>query len=170
MENLTGLLVSLMFVTLLTIGFGNILGAIAPRLKTPEDFGKHPLQTAWWAILTLVTLDTFWRCTAIFDIETWSFAEFLYTISGAILLFFASTALPSEEMPDKNPVFFMTLSAFHIWVLGLTLIFGGANAAGVIITALMAALPAWVLIQPGLASYKPATAGMACLTFLSLFL
>lgn len=170
MENMTGLLVALMFVTLLTIGFGNILGAIAPRLGTPRDFGKHPLQTAWWVILTLVILDTFWRCTAIFSVEIWSFAEFLYAILGAILLFFASTALPSEEMPDKNPVFFMTLAGFHIWVLGLSLIFGGANAAGVVIAALMAALPAWVLIRPGLASYKPATAGMAGLTLLSLFL
>ena len=52
MDNITGLMVALMFVTLLTIAFGNILGAIAPRLATPrarpkiaqtQSLARHPL-------------------------------------------------------------------------------------------------------------------------------
>ncbi len=62
MGNITGPMVTLMIVTLLTIGIGNLPGAVAPRLSAPRGFTEHPLHSLWRAILGMIVLDTFWRC------------------------------------------------------------------------------------------------------------
>lgn len=175
MDNITGLMVALMFVTLLTIGFGNILGAIAPRLGTPKGFAAHPWQSLWWAILALVVLDTFWRCVAIFSIDSWSFAEFLYVQIGAVMLFFASTCLPtvgstdapSDGPPDRDRVFFGCLAVFQLWVLGLAPLFGAPSAVAMVVNLLMLLPPSLLALRPRAAIYPLATAAMAALTGLS---
>ncbi|MCA0869780.1 hypothetical protein LCL97_02985 [Seohaeicola saemankumensis] len=167
MDNITGLMVALMFVTLLTIGFGNLLGAIAPRLATPKGFADQPLDSLWWAILGLIVLDTFWRCTVIFSIENWSFAEFLFVQLGAIMLFFASTCLPSETPPAR--LFFACMAVFQLWVLGLGPVFGPPPVAALVVALLMAVPPAAIAMRPTPAVYRPATVTMAGLTVLSLF-
>lgn len=168
MENMTGLLVALMFVTLLTIGFGNILAAMAPRLKDLAHVRAHIWQFLWWIILTLILLHAFWRCTTIFSVEEWTFPEFLFVQLGAILLFFASTTLPSEQLPDKERVFYFCLAGFQLWLLGLGVIFGAPSLGSTLTSLSMLAVLAVLIVLPKRPAYRLTTVAALALAMIGL--
>ncbi|WP_193139641.1 hypothetical protein [Meridianimarinicoccus sp. MJW13] len=164
----TGLLVALMFVTLLTMGFGNILAAFAPKIQAKEPLFIHPLHGLWWAILCLVILGTFWRCAAIFLVENWSFVEFLYMILGAAFLFFASTSLPGNDRPGLSKPFLASLAAFHLWGLGLAVLFGSPGWLPLLVTVGLLGLLVSLWRNPDAPYFPQLSYAVAGLTILSL--
>lgn len=171
MENMTGLLVALMFVTVLTMGFGNILSALTPMFKSPEQFFKVKSLKLWWVVVCLIILDAFWRCVDIFEFEEWNFAEFLLIIVGASLLFFASTALPEDDdEPDVRKVFFSCVLGYQIWILAIALLFGSPGVLSLICTGLLIAILVMVLRDPGKQGSLFSTVSAALLTVLSISL
>lgn len=168
MENMTGLLVALMFVTLLTIGFGNILSGSVPRLKDLAQIRAYPWQSMWWIILTLILLDAFWRCTTIFSIDEWTFPQFLFVQIGAILLFFASATLPIKDLPDKDRIFYICLAGFQVWLLALGSLFGAPGLILTLTNVSMLAVLSFLVVVPVLSAYRFATAAMSGLTIFSL--
>ncbi|MEV8466261.1 hypothetical protein AB0T83_05600 [Fluviibacterium sp. DFM31] len=164
----TGLLVALMFVTLLTMSFGNILAAFAPRIQSKDPVFAHRLHGLWWAILSLVILETFWRCTAIFLVEDWSFVEFLYMILGAAFLFFASTSLPENDRPGLSKPFLGSLVAFHLWLLGIAVLFGSPGWLPLLVTFGLLGLLIFLWRTPDATYFLQISYTVAGLTILSM--
>jgi hypothetical protein len=158
MDNPTGLLVALMFVTIVTMGIGNLLTFLSERIRIAGWSREHPLQLAWLVIVLLVSLDTFWQCIEILAIEDWGFIGFLFMVAGASMLFFASTGLPVLDRPDDaaneaqtrrdSRLFFLLLGGFFLWLLALGFLFDAASlpetlltAAALVTASVMAAAP-----------------------------
>jgi hypothetical protein len=158
MEDPTGLLVALMFVTIVTMGIVNLLTFLSERIRIAGWPREHPLQLAWLVIVLLVSFDIFWQCIEILAIEDWGFIGFLFMVAGASMLFFATTVLPVLDGPDDDAIqaetqrasrlFFILLAGFFLWFLTLGFLFDAKSlpdtlltAAALITVSVMAAAP-----------------------------
>lgn len=138
MENGPALLVALMFVTILTMGIGNMLVFLSHKMQHPGWPRSHPMQAAWLLIVLLISFDMFWQALHILSVETWSFPGFLYVVCGASMLFFVTTNIPTldgeiaaedqESIKRTNRLFFVLLACFLIWLTLLIRHFDGVGA------------------------------------------
>ena len=182
MENPTGILVALMFVTIVTMAIANLLTFLAARLRDEGWMRANGLQVTWVAILGFICLDAFWRCIDILSFEDWEFAGFLLMIAGASVLFFASSTLPEfvaggappreEGKRTSNGVFFVLLASFEVWLVLLNLFFPGGSIASVLFSLAAAAVLLTMALRPGVAVYRVGTwvviAVLAALTLVQL--
>jgi hypothetical protein len=132
MDNPATLLTAIMFVTILGMGIGNLLMAcadIAGGLRQPPP---SRIQLSWIVLLLLAMLNLFWETTAILDVEEWAFLDFLYVISGPMVLLFATGVIiapaPDGEAPEAHYFnlssrFFLMLAIQEAWLVGLDLQF-----------------------------------------------
>jgi hypothetical protein len=126
------------------MGIGNLIIALASLIdqRTPQK--PNFLHTSWQLVLLLLHLNLFWHVLDIFEREEWLFLEFLYIVSGAAIIYFAtSVLLPDESSSNKADVrahflhikrqFFGFLALLQIWVIGFDLIMGfGITNAGIV--------------------------------------
>ena len=154
MEFSNSLLVAMMFVTILSMGIGNVLMALPPLIDRQSHVNVGRLQLAWIVLLLLLHLDLFWQVRVILEREAWSFVEFVFTETGPILLLLATSFLlpdPSREADDPfdhyraaAPLSFTLLAVMMLWIPALDLYFGGAlqpeNALDVALAALFGLL------------------------------
>ena len=134
MELSSSMLVSIMFVVLLTIGVGNILMSLAAMVDRRSAVAASRMHISWIVLLLLVYFNLFWHTLDVLSIENWTFSEFLYLILGPVLILFASQVLlpnPSTDARDLSEryfevsrPFFLLLAASQIWVNGVDLILG----------------------------------------------
>ena len=133
MEINNALLVAMMFIVLLTMGIGNLIIALASLIdkRTPQQ--SDMLHTSWQLLLLLMHFNLFWHVLDIFDREGWQFLEFLYIVSGAVIMYFAtSILLPDQSSSNKQDVhahflnvkqqFFGFLGLLQIWIIGFDFI------------------------------------------------
>lgn len=131
MDDPATLLTAIMFVTILGMGIGNLLMAcadIAGGLRKPAP---ERIQLGWIILLLVAMLDLFWATTAILEVEDWRFLDFLYVITGPMLLFFAVSVItaPSDGAEDNDHAhyfslcgrFFVMLALQEAWLLGIDL-------------------------------------------------
>jgi hypothetical protein len=128
MDNPTTLLVSIMFITILSIGVANLLTALADIVCGKTLPLPDKVHISWMLVLLFYTLTYFWQTTVILEISDWSFLRYLGIIIGPIVLFFATNliiALPeNEDIIDRRDLymqesrrFFLLLALVPIWVV-----------------------------------------------------
>ena len=131
---LNTLLVALMFVTILSMGIGNILITLADIFNHATPSRRDKVHVGWILLLLIVHFNLFWNTKAILDVENWAFGGFLLTIAGPVLMFFATSILltdpPEDARPDLGTFFvnlgrrfFMMFAILQAWivVVGFTL-------------------------------------------------
>lgn len=136
MEVSTSMLVALMFVTILTLGIANILASLAAVVgKAPGgEWGR--LQVSWKLFVLLIHFALFWHTLDLLTVAEWQFVEFLYVISGPVLIFFAtSTLLAAPAPPPAGETgvparFFGFLAALQAWTIGVDVLFAGGMTTG----------------------------------------
>ena len=126
--DLNTLLVALMFVTILSMGIGNILTSLADIFNhaTPSRRGK--IHVAWILLLLMVHFNLFWQTKEILNVENWRFGGFLLAMAGPVLMFFATsimlTAPPEDSKPDLDSFFgalgrkfFLMFAVLQVWII-----------------------------------------------------
>lgn len=140
MEVTNGLLVAILFVTLLGMGIAHVVMAMAGVVGGDRDRRPDALLAAWTVLLLLVFLELFWHTLDLLDVETWRFGGFLYVVLGPLLLIFAtSVLLPGAEMPASVSArdhylsvsrrFFGLLALLQVWVIGVDQLLGSGFTA-----------------------------------------
>ena len=155
MEISKGLLVALLFVTLLGLGIAHVVVAMAGVVGGDPERRPDALLAAWTVLLLLVYLELFWHTVDLLNVAEWQFTGFLYVILGPILLFFASSVLlPGAEVPASVTArdhylsvsrrFFGLLALLQLWVIGIDQLLGSGftamSMANVVALVLLAAL------------------------------
>ena len=97
------LLVALMYITILSMGIGNVLATLARVVRRGREAEFDRVHVAWIALLLVAHLNLFWHTLDLFSVEQWGFFGFLYVIAGPTLLFFATDVLVAER-PDSAEV------------------------------------------------------------------
>jgi hypothetical protein len=125
---LNTLLVALMFVTLLSMGIGNILVSLADIFNHATPSRRDRVHIAWIALILVVHFNLFWHTKAILSVEDWDFAGFLLAMAGPVLLFFATSILLTVPPEDFQPNlasfflglgrrFFLMFAVLQAWIL-----------------------------------------------------
>ena len=130
MDNPSTLLVAIMFVTILGIAIGNTLmtcAEIAGGLRRPAP---ERIQLSWILLMLFALLSLFWETKVLLEIEQWLFVEFLYVISGPMILLFATSVIIAPSQTDigvgshdhyleLSTRFFLMLALHELWILGI---------------------------------------------------
>jgi len=158
MEVSTTLLVALMYVTILSLGIGNVLGALAEIVRKGRDANLDPVHILWIALLLGAHFNLFWHTLDLLTVERWGFTGFLYVISGPVLIFFCTGILVSElsDSPEAGArahyfrvsgQFFLLFALLQIWIVGVDIVLGrgftGAGAFNAGVFALVLVLAIW---------------------------
>lgn len=137
------LLVAMMFVVVLTMGIGNILTALAELADQRTGVTMDILPLTWAILLLGQHLELFWDILEILSVKEWSFIDFVYILSGPIVLFLATNILlPKADSESKSASrayyfritrqFFLLLAAVMAWVLGADIFIGDGLRASAI--------------------------------------
>ena len=130
MDNPSTLLVAIMFVTILAIAIGNPLmtcAEIAGGLRRPVP---ERIQLSWIFLILFALLSLFWEATALLEVEKWLFIEFLYVISGPMVLLFATSIITAPSQADHGEKShshylelrgrsFLMLALHEAWIVGI---------------------------------------------------
>jgi len=108
---LNTLLVALIFVTIVSMGIGNILATMADVVNHVSASRRSRVHVAWIILMLVIHLNMFWHTKAILEVEEWRFAGFLATIAGPVLMFFATSILLTN--PRDRAGASMNSSAFR---------------------------------------------------------
>jgi hypothetical protein len=121
--DLNTMLVALMFVTILSMGIGNILGTMADIFNHATAARRDRVHVSWIILLLMVHFNLFWHTKAILDVAEWTFGGFLIAMAGPVLIFLATSILLTNP-PDENPAdmqkFFVKLGRRFFIVFGLS--------------------------------------------------
>lgn len=157
MDITNGLLVAILFVTLLGLGIAHVVTAMAGVVRGDTDSRPDGLLVAWTILLLLAYLNLFWHTLDLLNVEVWGFGGFLYVVLGPMLLFFAtSVLLPGASVPASvsdrehflsvSARFFGLLALLQLWIIGADQVLGSGftiaaamNAAAAVVLGLMAA-------------------------------
>lgn len=142
MENPATLLTAIMFVTILGMAIGNLLmtcADIAGGLRKPRPDKVH---LSWMVLLLLAMLNLFWQTILILDVPDWVFLDFLYVISGPMILLFATGIIiaPASEESDTPlahyfaiaPRFFFMMALHEAWLIGMDISFDALSGFSLI--------------------------------------
>lgn len=135
MEISHSLLVTMMFVIILSMGIANILTTLANVLNRRSTLNGDRLHTSWMLLMLIIHFNLFWHALSILDVETWEFLDFLFMITGPVLTFFAtSVLLPDSSDAEQNDIrghyfncsgqFFLLVGLLQIWIIGTDLFMG----------------------------------------------
>lgn len=125
---LNTLLVALMFVTVLSMGIGNILVSLADIFNHATPSRRNRVHVGWILLLLLVHFNMFWHTKEILNVEDWRFGGFLLAIAGPVLMFFATSILitnpPDDSKTDLDSFFsdlgrrfFVMFAVLQGWVV-----------------------------------------------------
>jgi hypothetical protein len=97
---LNTLLVALMFVTILSMGIGNILVSLADIFNHATPSRRDRIHVSWIVLLLIVHFNLFWHTKEILSVEDWQFGGFLLAMAGPVLMFFATSILLTDPPKD----------------------------------------------------------------------
>jgi hypothetical protein len=173
---LNTVLVALMFVTILSMGIGNILVTLADVFNHATRSRRSGVHVAWIVLLLLVHFNLFWQTKALVDREAWQFGDFLLVIAGPVLMFFATNVLltaPSErESVDLEKFFaalgrrfFLMLVAVQAWILVVAFTLMGGLSSGDTFNIAFGVLPLVLMLN---SAHRIQVAGVAVAWVLAL--
>lgn len=164
------LLVALMFVTILSMGIGSVLAALAHAVRGGPEARLDRVHVAWIALLLIFHLNLFWHTLDLISVEEWRFEGFLYVIAGPILLFFSTDVIvaPRIGSPEASAkLHYLTLSGRFLalfaltqaWIVGADVILGRGltgqgmiNGLGVVICVALVMVKAYKVHVVGIAT------------------
>ena len=142
MEVSSSLLVAFMFIIILSMGIGHILGAVAVMVDRRVGQRIGALHLNWTLLLLLFYFHLFWHTIDLLSTEEWGFTGFLYIMAGAILIYFATCILlpePDDSLDmrahyfEVSRQFFFLLALLQAWIIGVDFLLGtGFTSAGVV--------------------------------------
>lgn len=150
MEVSTVLLVSIMFVTILSLGIAAILTFLARVVDHRSQSNPDAIHTSWVVLLLFVHFNLFWHTVDIVSVKDWAFAGFVFIVAGPTLLFFATNVmLPADAGPASADVraqyyavrqrFFLLIAGLQVWVIAVDYYLGrGFTGAGAFNAAVLA--------------------------------
>lgn len=131
MDITNNLLVAIMYVVILSMGIGHILGGLAALVGKRTEQKTDRLQASWMVLLLLAYFNLFWHTIDLLAVEDWAFLDFLYVMAGPILIFFATTVFVPNAPPEgTSPYysvsrrFFTLLAIVQLWILGADFVLG----------------------------------------------
>jgi len=153
MEVTNGLLVAILFITLLGLGIAHVVMAMAAVVGGDREGRTDGLLAAWTVLLLLVYLELFWHTLSLLNVEEWGFGGFLYVVLGPMLLFFATNVLlPGASVPEgvsarehylsSGARFFGLLALVQVWIIGVDQLLGSGFTTATALTAAAAVLVA----------------------------
>ncbi len=119
---LNTLLVALMFVTILSMGIGNILMSLADNFNRATASRRDRTHISWIVLVLMIHFNLFWHTKSILAVDDWQFGGFLLAMAGPVLMFFATSILltnPPEDDGIDLTAFFMKLGRPFFWILAL---------------------------------------------------
>ncbi len=141
---LNTLLVALMFVTVLSMGIGNILTTLADVFNPNTSSRRDPIHVAWISLLLIIHFNLFWHTKAILEVDEWTFGGFLLAIAGPVLIFLSTSILltcPSAKEPQDMHDFFVAVGRrfFGVFALvqGWIILAGFTMTGGFVLTDLV---------------------------------
>lgn len=179
MDNLNTILVALMFVTILTMGIGNVLVTLAAIVQAGETEGRDRLHISWIALLLLIHLNLFWQSVHIVAREDWKFDGFLFIITGPILLFLATHIMLTKGSPDDgadrpsrylniSKRFFSLFALLQIWSILVEIYLEDGAAVELLFESAFVVLALFLLVSKQY-RYHSAGAVVAWALYLSMF-
>ena len=163
---LNTLLVALMFVTILSMGIGNIVVTLADVLNNATPSRRDRVHVAWIVLLLLIHFNVFWHTKAILAVDDWQFASFLLAIAGPVLLFFA-TSIALTDAPDQESTelsgffaalgrrFFILLAILQVWIVGVSYSLSGSFIANDLVNVGFLVLALVLMAKPRAAFQVP---------------
>ena len=97
------LIVALMFITILSFGFANILSSLAEIVNKKNQITVCSVHLQWILILFMLHMNLAWQAVLIATNQSWSYDTFLFVELGPILAFFMTRILAPSEVKDKEP-------------------------------------------------------------------
>lgn len=137
---LNTLLVALMFVTILSMGIGNILVSMADIFNHATPSRRDKVHVGWIVLALIIHFNLFWHTREILNLDDWRFPGFLMAMTGPVLMFFATSILltnpPEDPKPDLNS-FFISLGRRFFLMMALLqgwIVLVGYNMSGGFVT------------------------------------
>ncbi|KPK15724.1 MAG: hypothetical protein AMK69_26845 [Nitrospira bacterium SG8_3] len=143
MEVSSSLLVAIMFVTILGMGIANVLVGLSSLVDRQTEMKPYGIHTGWIVLLLLIYFNQFWNLLDIFTIEEWRFRDFIFAVSGPVILFFAtSVILPQVTNANAGDLkthyfkisrqFFQLMALLQVWAIGVDVfLMGGLSLLNV---------------------------------------
>lgn len=132
MDNPATLLTAIMFVTILGMAIGNLLMACAEIAGGNRQPPLERIHLSWIVLLLLAMLNLFWETAAILDVAEWAFIDFLYVITGPMVLLFATGVIIAPAAEGDGPRqhyfelcgrFFAMMAIQTAWLIGMDFYF-----------------------------------------------
>ena len=95
------LIVSLMYVTVLSFGLASLLTSLAQIIRRGNGISVSFPHLNWLLILLLAHFNMVWHAVLFTNIEAWSYHAFLVIVLGPTLAFFSANILVPE--PNDKP-------------------------------------------------------------------
>jgi len=155
MDNPTTLIVSIMYITIISIGLGNLLTCISDIVSGRKQ-AVSPSNThlSWLLLLVISYFSFFWETTNILEQEKWNLPGFIAFLSGPILMLFATNLLCTlpetieqrgDHYLDVKNRFFVFLIGTQVWILGLDIFFNSIGLVTYLNAGLIALLTGLIL-------------------------
>jgi len=130
------LIVALIFITILSFGFANILSSIAEIVNKQNNISVSVVHLSWIVLLLIIHFNLAWQAVLISTYKSWSYDTFLFVELGPILAFFTTRILApsvsehidSESLKSKylhlSNRFFLIIALIQLWAIGIDLFIG----------------------------------------------
>lgn len=163
------LIVALMFITILSFGFANILTSLAEIVNKKNNVTVCNVHLNWILILFILHMNLAWQAVLIATNKSWSYDTFLFVELGPILAFFMTRILSPSEGKDKEPEtlinnyigvsgqFFFLFILIQVWGFGTDIVLGRGITGSGIFNLLLIAL-SFVMMRKK--QYKDQTLGV----------
>ena len=124
------LIVALMFITILSFGFANILSSLAEIVNRKNNISVSNVHLNWILLLLIIHFNLAWQAVLISTNAEWSYITFLFIELGPILAFFTTRILAPSDVNDKEPStlehnfislcqrFFLIFGLIQVWAIG----------------------------------------------------
>ena len=133
MESVDILLVSFMFITILTLGIAGVLAELAEVVRHVGHEKRDGLLVGWSVLLLFAYFTLFWHTADIALLEEWTFWLFLFAETGPVLLLFATNimlgalAVSPEAEPEisvRQGRVFVVVGLLQVWSIAAGYVLG----------------------------------------------
>jgi hypothetical protein len=134
--DIVSLLVSFMFITILTLGIASTLGELAEILRGADDVPRTRLAAGWTTLLLFAHFMLFWQTSDLTLIEDWNFWLFLFAQTGPVLLLLSTQVMlgaqaagdPRGRVPGTR--FLVLFGAVQVWSIAASFVVGEGFSIG----------------------------------------
>lgn len=136
MEDITGLLVAFMFITILSMGVASTLTELAEVVRGADGGERHRLAIGWTLLLLFAHFLLFWQTADLMLIEQWGFWLFVFAEVGPVLLLLSTQVIVGTfqaqgmDAPVLQRRFLALFGALQVWSIAASFIIGEGLSAG----------------------------------------